>query len=414
VDTWRRKKPEFWATKKAYSPTRIQVKQIENFTPGSILNIPVHNRFDHTNFRELKITYAYAGQAGQLAAPDIEPHAYGKLMIPAHEWEAAESLQLSFFQNDTLLVDRYTLRLGERKVSLPQCQPGPATELEVLEEETRIRVQGKEFALEINPKTGLLENVMMGADTVILSGPYLNLRVPGDAIQYSTLIMDDLAENWNCTFTRFHLEQGVLILETEGSYDRARASFQVKIDERGILEITFEGDDFHTKTPKSKTIQEAGIKFITGNTFKELSWEREPYFTAYPPDHIGRARGTVDLEERANMGYRQEPYHEWGSDRRSFYYFGLDTELPYNHEVRSLKANIYQFTLGTEAGSKLVVHSDGRQACRFDRIREKNILIINDSWDYNSLMWGNYTKRISRPGSVTGKAVLTLTGAHRD
>jgi len=414
VDTWRRKKPEFWATKKAYSPARIQVKQIENFTPGFSLSIPVHNRFDHTNFRELKITWEHAGQTGKLVAPDIKPHDKGRLTIPAHEWEAGESLQLTFYQKDTLLVDSYALRLGEKKVTLPLCQSGSSAELEVLEEEARIRLRGTGFSLEINRMTGLLENVQMEGDTLIVSGPYLNLRVPGDAIQYSTLIMDDLAENWNCRHTRFRLEQGLAILKTEGSYDRARASFQVKIDGRGILEITFEAGAIRAKSAKSKTIQEAGIKFITGNTFKELSWEREPYFTSYPHTHTGRARGAVDLHDRARSAYREEPHHEWGKDTHGFYYFGLDAEMPYTHETRSMKANIYDYMLATEPGSRLKVHSDGTQACRFDSIRGQNILFINDLWDYNSLMWGNYMKRIPLQRSLSGKAVLSLTGPGMD
>ena len=49
IDTWRRKKPEFWNTKKAYSPTMILVKKITNFRAGEELNIPVYNRFIRKN-----------------------------------------------------------------------------------------------------------------------------------------------------------------------------------------------------------------------------------------------------------------------------------------------------------------------------------------------------------------------------
>jgi hypothetical protein len=57
VDVWRRQKPEFWATKKAYSPVRLTACQITEFTPGERLLLPVHNRFDHTNLNEIIVGY---------------------------------------------------------------------------------------------------------------------------------------------------------------------------------------------------------------------------------------------------------------------------------------------------------------------------------------------------------------------
>lgn len=57
VDVWRREKPEFWSTKKAYSPVRLSVGKILGFTSGERLIVPVHNRFDHTNLSEIDIRY---------------------------------------------------------------------------------------------------------------------------------------------------------------------------------------------------------------------------------------------------------------------------------------------------------------------------------------------------------------------
>ncbi len=81
MDTWRRKKPEFWGTKKAYSPTRILVKKIDSFSPNKTISIPVHNRFDHTNFNELKIRWEYADQSGILKDVDLEPHQKGSFTL---------------------------------------------------------------------------------------------------------------------------------------------------------------------------------------------------------------------------------------------------------------------------------------------------------------------------------------------
>jgi hypothetical protein len=63
-------------------------------------------------------------------------------------------------------------------------------------------------------------------------------------------------------------------------------------------------------------------------------------------------------------------------------------------------------TTGRRAG--IEVHSDGTQACRFDEIDGKNTLIINDRWDYNSLGWGNYMKRIESLEEMEGQCVFRV------
>ena len=101
VDTWRRKKPEFWGTKKAYSPTKIYTRQIDDFQPNEELVVPVHNRFDHTDFSELKIAWEYGDQTGVLSQVQLQPHAKGSLVFPANDWKAGEQLHIQFYQNDT-------------------------------------------------------------------------------------------------------------------------------------------------------------------------------------------------------------------------------------------------------------------------------------------------------------------------
>ena len=402
VDTWRRKKPEFWGTKKAYSPTRILVKSIDSFTSGEPLSIPVHNRFDHTNFNELTIVWKYAERSGNLEGVELNPHQKGTLMIPSNTWNSSEKLHIEFYQNDSMLVDRYSLALGSIDTPIPACQPG---NLELREDENRLTLTAKEFRLHVNTKTGLMEDVVMDGDTLIKSGPYLNLRLPGSAIQYSTIEMDDLAQDWECTKFSYSMEQGMAILKTEGHYGKLKASFTVRIDERGIMEIAYNS----SMNGKKKTIQEAGIKFLTGNSFERISWKREPYFTAYPDSHPGRAVGEASLSYKPESYYRTEPEHGWEHDSKGFYYFGLEETLPYTNEVRSLKENIFEYALTTRSNAELKVFSNGSQACRFDRIQGENTLLINEHWDYNSLLWGNYMKHIPLPEEVGGKMHIALT-----
>jgi hypothetical protein len=402
VDTWRRKKPEFWGTKKAYSPTRVLVKRIDSFSPGQPLLIPVHNRFDHTDFSELDINWRYGDTSGKLSSAELKPHQKGTLAIPANAWKKGEALQLEFYQHDTLLVDRYKLTLGNPEFQMPQCTAG---DLKATEERGRITLIGQDFRMYVNTHTGLLEDVIHGSDTLIKSGPYLNLRVPGSAVQYSTIQMDDLAKNWKCIRFTYSLEEGMAILKTEGKYEHAKASFTMRIDDRGIMEISYMAEVDSGK----KNIQETGIKFITGDSFETLSWKRDPYFTAYPESHPGRAEGEAILSYKPESEYRKEPGHGWEHDSRSFYYFGLEEELPYTNEIRSLKENIFEYSLRTSSKAELKIYSDGKQAGRFDRIRGNHTLLINDQWDYFSLRWGNYMKLVPLKQELGGKIIMALT-----
>ncbi|MEN8116797.1 MAG: glycoside hydrolase family 2 TIM barrel-domain containing protein [Bacteroidota bacterium] len=394
IDTWRRKKPEFWGTKKAYSPTKIYTKQINDFNVNKELKVAVHNRFDHTNLNELKINWKYGTKSGTLSNVNLEPHKKGELIFPAQNWNPEEKLNIQFYQNDTFLVDEYNLQLGEKEAELPVCKKG---NLNVLEAENKIAISGKNFVLSVNKTTGLLENVMVNNELLIKSGPHINLRIPGKAIQYSTIEMDNYAQNWKLKDSNFKVIDGIATIKSTGAYDKTAATFTIKIDENGVFNIDYKIEGISA----DKNIQEAGIKFITSDDFDKLAWEKNSYFTAYPEGHLGSQSGEVELAQKPEMVYRQKPQHRWEMDSKGFYYFGLEPELPYTNIVRGLKENIWNYSLKT-ANSQVNVFSNGTQACRFDKIDGENILIINDLWDYNSLDWGNYYKQIKLEGLFEG------------
>jgi hypothetical protein len=73
VDVWRRKKPELWSTKKAYSPVRLLTSRVTDFTPGESILLPVHNRFDHTNLNEVVTSCVYRGEEKALEHASVSP-----------------------------------------------------------------------------------------------------------------------------------------------------------------------------------------------------------------------------------------------------------------------------------------------------------------------------------------------------
>ncbi len=400
IDTWRRKKPEFWGTKKAYSPTKIYTKQIDDFKPGEALKIPVHNRFDHTDFSELKIKWKYGSKSGELKNIALAPHKKGELVFPANNWNNEEKLNIRFFQNDTFLVDEYNIQLGDKTVELPVCKNG---KLKIDEIENQVTISGKLFVLNVNKKSGLLENVKVKDETVIKSGPYLNLKFPGERVQYSTIKMENYAKNRVCENFEFTENNGIATISTEVKYDNIKVLYSIKIDENGVIVIDYNVENIMDR----EFVQEAGLKFLTGS-FNELDWKRNPYFTASQKNGLGSSEGKVDLTKKPELKYRQKPDHKWEMDSKGFFYFGLHEELPYTNIARSLKENIYTYSLTTGRYAGITVFSNGKQACRFDKITGENTLIINEFWDYNSLLWGNYAKQIKLGGTFNGDVILVL------
>ncbi len=401
VDTWRRKKPEFWLTKKAYSPTKIHIKQIHDFQPNEALSIPIFNRFDHTNFSELRIVWKYGNNSGVLQNVALGPHEKGNLVLPPNEWNSDEPLNIRFYQNDTFLIDEYNLQLGEKTIDLPVCKKG---DLKINETPNQIVLSGKSFEVEINKKTGLLENLKVDGELLVETGPFINLKYPGKEVQFSTIEMDDYAQNWTLKDFSFETIDGIATLHTSGLYDKIAARFSIQIDDNGVFMINYEIED----APNGKKIQEEGIKFLTGDAFEKLSWERNAYFSAYPKNHLGSPYGEVDVHQKPPMAYRQEPQHDWELDTKGFYYLGLEPKFSYNNIVRSMKENIYSYSLKTGANSVLAIVAAGTQACRFDKVNDRPVIIINNQWDYNSLQWGNYMKNITGHKRMVGSVILKV------
>ena len=401
IDTWRRRKPEFWGTKKAYSPAKILVKEVKEFKAGQAIRLPVHNRFDHTSFNELKIAWSYDGKTGTIEDMDLDPHQKGELEIPGMDWKDGTAIHIAFYLDENSLVDEYNIRLGEREADLPGLQEGY---LAVEDTEGGIKLSGEGFNLRITKADGQIRDLSVGGEVLIRSGPHLKLKIPGTRTYGSVETFNDLAGNWECKSVRHEVSEGVATVYAAGSYNGIDASFVYRIDGQGTMLVEYELQNL----PEGKYIHEAGMYFITGDSFRELIWDRQAYFTAYPDGDLGHPRGKLDLDYRPSMFYREKPGHGWVDDTRGFYYFGPETALAYTNGARSLKENIYVYGLSTGQGNGIRIQGQGTQACRFDRVDGENLLMVYQLWDYADLMWGNYMKKINLPGNLFSSTTFSL------
>ena len=401
IDTWRRKKPEFWNTKKAYSPVKILVDEISDFKAGRPVFIPVYNRFSHTNLKEITTKWSYKGKEYIAKIHNIEPFEKGEIQLAPADWEAGKVINIKFFQNDINLIDEYNLLLGKREIRFPVPEPGNITIEDIAG--GKLKIEGKNFRARLDKTTGLLENVVSKNDTLIKSGPWLHFSY----LSYDHWSVVPITENKSKLKTvkvDYEIKNGFLVIHSTGLIDNLKFNYNIKIDAAGTVIIDYNINGIDVKGRE----EELGLKFITGNNFDTLSWDRKSYWNSYPAIHIGMPEGKVSLKETNRTNYREEPAPIWEFDNKSFYYNSLGESENLSYLAGSMKENIFSYSLSTPGKSSVTVYSQADKACRYARKDIGFVLYINKLWDYTSLNWGNYMKNQQLPQQVSDTVYLKL------
>jgi len=377
VDEWRRPKPEFWLTKKAYSPVRIVESELPNPGSGQPLLIPVKNWFNHTNLNELKVLCRVGEEAPLHVTLDAAPRAEGVIRVPARNWRDGEILELRFCGTDKMSIDEFHLRIGKRVVTFPGPQ-GPAPK--VTENTQSLTVQGADFRIVFSKTTGLISEGVFRGKKIIEGGPFLNLGAT------------PLPPWWLISMRHAISADEVVInlvgghVARHGSAPGMSTEFEIRIDGQGLITTAY------TLHDPVKAANEVGISYVLSSSIDHLSWDRKALWSAYPNDHIGRARGTARRQSRfAAQTYRHPPVGPWSEDTQDFFLFGPnDPGGRGTNDFRSLKENIWSASCGwADEPDQLRVESDGAAAVRAEvRPDGKIQLNIDNLWAYTDLGYG--------------------------
>lgn len=410
VDVWRRHKPEFWSTKKAYSPVRLLTVDIPEFTPGESLMLPVYNRFDHTNLNEIKATYTYNGVEKALTMTAVEPHKKGILVVPGENWRCGGKVVVKFLTKDQELIDAYEITLGQEHSDAPLSKQGV---LAVTETADKIVVKGNGFEIPFNKETGLLNRVVSKGEVVIVKGPFLNLdvnlnhltgaEVRKNARKYATSDID-----WKKERFSYDQKEGRVNVSVSGAYGATLVQMHFVIFPEGRMEISYQ-----TSGEPNGWLREAGMKFLLPDNMDRLSWERKGYWSYYPENSFAGNTGNVPLYNAKQVAYASNPGQPWHMDTHNYFYFadaGTDSEQPLTQVAKGMKENIYSYTLSTMArkGGLSVVSADASVACRINKLKDEQlVLYVNNRWDYPEIAWGDYCKTLE-VSPCFGKINITL------
>lgn len=397
VDVWRRQKPEFWSTKKAYSPVRILNGNNLSYTSGQRLMLTVYNRFDHTDLNEIHATYTYKGTSKPIRLASIAPHQKGMLDIPAEQWEDGEPLLIEFFTAAGELIDADRFVLGKEKINYPTVLPGKA--LTVTNRGEQLAVAGDGFEIPFDKATGLICNAKAGGEVVIEKGPFLNLYVnlnhlTGAEVRKAADRFVTSDADWKKTSFDCQQKEGNVYVALSGTYRDVQVDFSIKITPSGELSINYQAQGL-----PNGYLRETGLSFYLSDAIRQLDWKRKGYWNYYPEGAFAGNEGAALLFQSRQAAYGQKPVQPWQADTHNYYYWadaGANCKLPLTQMAKGMKENIYYYSLSTGGGHQLsVISTDSSVACRMDkRADEQLIVYTNNRWDYPEIAWGNYCKTL--------------------
>ena len=402
VDVWRREKPEFWATKKAYSPVRLMTTEVPSFLSGQRLLLPVYNRFDHTDLNEIKIRYTYKGVEKELPAPSIAPHQKGLLVIPAEAWEEGELLSICFYTATGELLDAEQVSLGsDYHVRLADSEASPVNGvLQVEETAGMMTIKGDGFEIPFSKETGLICNATSKGQVIIEKGPFLHLDInlnhlTGAEVRKSArkfLTSDSDWKKQSLTYTR---KEGAVEVALSGFYQDVQTDILIRISPAGEMNVSYV-----VAGQPNGYLRETGLSFYLPERLDYLQWERKGMWSCYPEGAFAGNTGETSLYNPKQVRYGENPAQPWSADTHNYYYWadaGANCDRPLTQMAKGMKENIYRYTLSATGGGAglTVCSSDASLACRTSKRGDGQLMLyINNRWDYPEIAWGNYCKTL--------------------
>jgi hypothetical protein len=402
IDGWRRKKPEYWHTRKAYSPIRL--KGLPESRKGKI-SMFIQNRFNHTNLNEIEINWIFNGSSGKCPGPDIQPRGEGWLEIPV-PFVPGKKLELSFTDPFGNPVDEASYTLNEQRPGRPSLDRGSPPGWE--KKGGEVRIHGRDFSLNFSDETGLITCGTYRGLTVLTGGPALNLV--GLPLGPWHLEKMDVGQEKYC-----------VRVSLDGYYGKVAVRFVILIDNNGLMETTYTITDIPYPSPRQIAISnsivshaggydEVGVAFTVPRELDTLTWKRNGLWNVYPDWHIGRLTGKVSkFKPRTTNTPDIKPDWDWRLDDHDWILFGqYEIGRRGVRDFISTKASFYEVSLERNASSRsdgvmFTALSDGSEAARMELcFNPRNIISDRDpAVVYQGNWLRQDTKFRSRGGTET-------------
>jgi hypothetical protein len=399
VDGWRRRKPEFWITKKLHSPIKLKEAPLPLPGPDEAIRVQVENQYDFSNLSELKIRWAIGKDKGE-ARGDVPPRSTGAIEIqPRRAVKDGDVLALTFEDHKGGLVDTYRVPLGQEPPHTPpaeKCAPEP---LRVYKEDNLARVStiiaGKDFQMAINERSGLLRRGLGNRQALLLELPVLHVMPTNRPLQ-------PLPDRASWKLEKFDVEkEGENVRVTlNGSFKDFQGGYEITVTPLGQVAVASSFE----YTGEELNAREIGLRFSVPKECDVLEWDRRAEWGVYPADHIGRPRGTAQAFFPRNDN-AVPPKGPWSEDPSPMG----------SNDFRGTKRNIHWAAIHYLAGPGVIVESNGRQHVRAFVETDRISIHVNDWFGGTNVGWWEWIhnygqgKAVRKGDRLTAEAHLRIT-----
>lgn len=379
VDGWRRPKPGFWIVRKLHSPIKIPEEVLPLPKPGEPLRVPVSNEFDFTDLAEIEGDWSIGSEHGTLEM-HVPPHSSGELLIKTRKVPRPGAvLELSFYHSDGTAVDTYRLPIGRVDADPPPVERLAGKTLQVGDEDllsgSAVRVAGGGFEIAFDRIGGGLKRCTGFGQALLLEMPALHVLPTGRPLEPRPNWRD-----WRMRSLDVKLTGRTVKVHEEGSYPDFDGAYEWEITPSGAITIhasfVYNGPDLWAR--------EVGMRFSVPRDCDVLEWYRKAEWSVYPPDHIGRPRGTASAFPRHSTSL--PPGWGWSSD----------LSPNGSNDFRSTKRHVYWAAIRYPGGPGILVRGDGSPAVRSSVEADRVAVYVNGWYGGTGAGWmeweSNYGK----------------------
>lgn len=372
IDIWRRRKPEFYVTRKAYSPVVIPERTVSLTDQG--VEIPVENRFCHTDFSECTVEWSCGDKKGARKGPEIAPFGKGRMIIGELK-EASGTLRLDWFDAVGNKVDEYELEISAS--GSPGDEDKNPAAVSAVEASGVLTVAGDQFEIRFSMETGLIQEGICAGERILIGGPVMNTP-------YLTLAP------WEKKGFSWKMENGTdnVVVTVSGSYGTVMdVTFTLTISGDGTIRTAYRIDKLKKPLPKQVKLRvgvdcggldELGVAFVTAPGMDRFTWKRIGQWSIYPEDHIARNEGTA-CRRSAGSEFGKQPEILWKDEMKNYILNGkYDVDYKGTADFRSMKTEIRSAELYRE-GQKAAFGavSDGKDSVRI-QVAEPEEYVVSD------------------------------------